>query len=164
MTKEFRPVAMINITNRCTLRCKHCFVYREGTPNTPQKDEMTTNQMIKEIKKYRRKFGIIRMVWMGGEPLLRKDVLKRGIKLFPQNTITTNGTLPLIENWCNLYGLNYLGEKPEVAFNLRQEMVYSKKWVREKPILLIQTNGGPLNDQPYPYSWTRDMPKPLAQY
>ena len=96
LTKEFRPVAMINITNRCTLRCKHCFVYRDGTPNTPTKqNEMPADQMIKEIKKYRKKFGIIRMVWMGGEPLLRKDVLERGIKLFPQNTITTNGTLPL---------------------------------------------------------------------
>lgn len=74
-----------------------------------------------------------------------------------------NGKLPLIENWSNLYGLNYLGEKPELNFNLRQEMVYTKKWSRNKPIFLIQTNGGPLNDQPYPYSWTRDMPKPLAQ-
>ena len=97
LEREFRPIAMINITNRCTLRCKHCFIYREGTPNTPtSKNEMSADIMIKEIKKYRRKFGIQRMVWMGGEPMLRKDVLKEGIKLFSQNTITTNGTLPLI--------------------------------------------------------------------
>ncbi len=96
MEREFRPIAMINITNRCTLKCKHCFVYREGTPNTPtKKNEMPTEEMIKEIRKYKRKYGIQRMVWMGGEPLLRKDVLKKGILLFPQNTITTNGTLPL---------------------------------------------------------------------
>ena len=36
------------------------------------------------------------MVWMGGEPLLRKDVLKLGVKMFHRNVITTNGTLPLI--------------------------------------------------------------------
>ncbi len=96
INKEFRPIAMINITNRCTLKCKHCFIYREGTPSTAAKNEMTVEQMIKEIKKYRKEYGILRMVWMGGEPLLRKDVLKEGIKLFPQNTITTNGTLPLI--------------------------------------------------------------------
>ena len=94
MRKEFRPVAMINITNRCTLKCKHCFVYREDTPNTPTKaNEMPAEIMVKEIDKYRKQFGIMRMVWMGGEPLLRKDVLKLGIKLFPQNTITTNGTV-----------------------------------------------------------------------
>ena len=96
MKREFRPIAMINITNRCTLKCKHCFVYRDGTPNTSAPKEMSTDVMIKEIKKYRGKYGIMRMVWMGGEPLLRKDVLKEGVKLFPQNTITTNGTLPLL--------------------------------------------------------------------
>ncbi|MFX1281034.1 MAG: radical SAM protein [Promethearchaeota archaeon] len=98
MRKELRPIAMVNITNRCTLKCKHCFVYREGTPNTPTKEnEMSVEQMIKELKRYRKKFGIVRMIWMGGEPLLRRDILQQGIKLFPQNTITTNGTLPLID-------------------------------------------------------------------
>jgi MoaA/NifB/PqqE/SkfB family radical SAM enzyme len=97
LSKELRPIAIVNITNRCTLKCKHCFVYRKGTPNTPTKEnEMSVEQMIKELKRYRKKFGIVRMVWMGGEPLLRKDILQQGVKLFPQNTITTNGTLPLI--------------------------------------------------------------------
>lgn len=88
---------MVNITNRCTLKCKHCFVFREGNPNTPSKNnEMPAELMLKEIKKYKRKYGIYSMVWMGGEPLLRKDVLKSGVKMFPRNVITTNGTLPLI--------------------------------------------------------------------
>ena len=88
---------MVNITNRCTLKCKHCFVFREGNPNTPSKNnEMSTDLMLKEIKKYKRKYGIYSMVWMGGEPLLRKDVLESGVKLFPRNVITTNGTLPLL--------------------------------------------------------------------
>jgi hypothetical protein len=74
-----------------------------------------------------------------------------------------HGKLPLIQNWCNLYGLNWLGEMPEVKFNLREQMVFQKKWAREKPIFLIQTNGGPLLDQPFPYSWTRDMPPLLSK-
>jgi MoaA/NifB/PqqE/SkfB family radical SAM enzyme len=94
--RKFYPLAMVNITNRCTLRCKHCFVFREGNPNIPQKNEMPAKIMIKEIKKYKRRHGIYSMVWMGGEPLLRKDVLRLGVKLFPRNVITTNGTLPLI--------------------------------------------------------------------
>ncbi len=96
MKKEYRPIALVNITNRCNLRCKHCFVFREGTPNTPtDKNEMPAEEMIKEIKKLKKKHGIFRMLWMGGEPLLRKDVLKLGVKLFPQNVVATNGTLPL---------------------------------------------------------------------
>ncbi len=94
--RRFYPLAMVNITNRCTLRCKHCFVFREGNPNIPKKNEMPAEIMIKEIKKYKRRYGIYSMVWMGGEPLLRKDVLKLGVKLFPRNVVTTNGTLPLI--------------------------------------------------------------------
>jgi sulfatase maturation enzyme AslB (radical SAM superfamily) len=57
---------------------------------------MPADIMIEEIKKYKRKYGIYSMVWMGGEPLLRKDALELGVKLFPRNVITTNGTLPLI--------------------------------------------------------------------
>jgi sulfatase maturation enzyme AslB (radical SAM superfamily) len=97
---------MINITNRCNLRCKHCFVFREGNPNKPtKKSEMPADVMIRQIRKYRNKYGILSMVWMGGEPLLRKDVLIPGVKLFPRNVVTTNGTLPLINlgkrtKWC----------------------------------------------------------------
>ena len=94
---KFYPMSMVNITNRCTLKCKHCFVFRESNPNRSTKqNEMTAEVMIKHIKKYRRKHGIFSMVWMGGEPLLRKDVLKLGVKLFPRNVITTNGTIPFI--------------------------------------------------------------------
>ena len=94
--RRFYPLAMVNITNRCTLNCKHCFVFRDGNPNTPsQSHEMPAEVMIKEIKKYKRRYGIYSMVWMGGEPLLRKDVLKLGVKIFPRNVVTTNGTLPL---------------------------------------------------------------------
>lgn len=90
-------MALINITNRCNLKCKHCFVFREGNPNTPtEKNEMPAEVMIKEIKKFKQKYRIFRMLWMGGEPLLRKDVLKSGVKLFFQNVVATNGTLPLI--------------------------------------------------------------------
>jgi MoaA/NifB/PqqE/SkfB family radical SAM enzyme len=34
---------------------------------------------------------------MGGEPLLRRSVLERGTRLFRQNTVTTNGTIPLVD-------------------------------------------------------------------
>jgi hypothetical protein len=65
----------------------------------------------------------------------------------------------LIENWCNLYNLEYSGELPEMSFNYRQQQYNNSLWYRSKPIFLIHTNGGPIEGQPYPYSWTRDIPQ-----
>ena len=74
-----------------------------------------------------------------------------------------NKKLQLIVNWCKLFGLDYNNETPEITFNLRQQQIAKNKWQREKPVMVIQTNGGPLQDQPYPYSWTRDIPYNVAQ-
>lgn len=71
--------------------------------------------------------------------------------------------LPLIENWCKLYQLEYSGEAPILKFNKKQKQIGFTKWYRERPIMVIQTNGGPLQEQPYIHSWTRDIPYELAQ-
>jgi hypothetical protein len=34
-------------------------------------------------------------VWIGGEPLLRKDLVRTGMDMFPFNWLITNGTLPI---------------------------------------------------------------------
>ena len=90
------PAAVVNITNRCTLRCRHCFVFREANPNDPG-NEMDSAAMIHEIAAIQKRHGIYTMLWMGGEPMLRPDVLREGCKLFARNNVTTNGTLDLIE-------------------------------------------------------------------
>ncbi|RJP23890.1 MAG: radical SAM protein [Candidatus Abyssobacteria bacterium SURF_5] len=95
---QFRwyPAAMVNITNRCTLRCKHCFIYRDGNPNQPE-HEMETDLMLRSLTELQQRHNIHTMLWMGGEPLLRPDVLREGSKIFQQNNVTTNGTLDLID-------------------------------------------------------------------
>lgn len=62
----------------------------------------------------------------------------------------------IIQSWCELLGLEYKNQKPIVKFNLIQKRMINS-WGSDKPILLIQTNGGPLNDDKF-YSWTRDIP------
>ncbi|MBT3222111.1 MAG: radical SAM protein [Proteobacteria bacterium] len=61
------PAAMVNVTNRCNLACKHCFVYREGNPNSSE-DEMAPAEMLRQLKYLRDRHGIKFMLWMGGEP------------------------------------------------------------------------------------------------
>jgi len=90
------PAAMVNITNKCTLRCRHCFVFREGNP-VEQKNEMDSATMLATLKDLQQRHSIHTMLWMGGEPMLRPDVLREGIKLFKKNHITTNGTIDLID-------------------------------------------------------------------
>ena len=90
------PSAMVNITNRCTLSCRHCFVFRQANPNDPR-HEMTTPRMLERLAQLQQAHNINSMMWMGGEPLLRPDVLLAGTRLFADNTITTNGTRDLLE-------------------------------------------------------------------
>jgi hypothetical protein len=62
----------------------------------------------------------------------------------------------LIANWCKIMNIKYESQTPILNLNFVQQR-NSMKWQREKPILLIQTNGGPLNSN-LEYSWTRDIP------
>jgi hypothetical protein len=67
----------------------------------------------------------------------------------------------LIENWADLLGIDYKNQTPVLNLNLPQKRS-SNKWYREKPILVIQTNGGAFNSK-QPYSWTRDIPFDVSQ-
>ena len=72
--------------------------------------------------------------------------------------------LPLIQNWCKLYGLEYNGEMPVVKFNKLQRDLSRKFWMKSsKPIMVIHTNGGLMGNDAKPYAWTRDMPEDIAQ-
>ena len=73
---------------------------------------------------------------------------------------------PLMETWFNMYDLPYKKgtDYPTLPMNMMQAS-YINQWKRNKPTLLIQTNGGPFDEtaQPHSYSWTRDMPTPVAR-
>jgi len=69
----------------------------------------------------------------------------------------------LIENWCNFYNIKYDGEMPELDISKRIRDFVSVKFNRQKPIMLIQTNGGMLQGQNLNYAWTRDIPMEITQ-
>jgi len=68
----------------------------------------------------------------------------------------------LLENWCDLMNLKYTGQTPVVLPNYPQGMLLGL-WNRPKPIMVIQSSGGPMEGQKYSYSWTRDIPIEVAQ-
>jgi signal peptidase I len=62
----------------------------------------------------------------------------------------------LINNWCDLLGLNYTEQLPRLYPNAVQKNIF-QGFLREKPILLLHTNGGGIGNN-VSYSWSRDMP------
>lgn len=68
----------------------------------------------------------------------------------------------LSKSWCDLIKVPFDENQPELYFNASQKD-FVNAWHRPKPILLLHTNGGPMGDQPYNHSWTRDMPQYISQ-
>lgn len=79
---------------------------------------------------------------------------------FESNFLMEEGHL--IKVWCEMFGIKYNGELPDIYLNNREQTFFSSQFVTDKPIMLIQTNGGPAN-QTNKYSWTRDIPHDTAQ-
>jgi hypothetical protein len=68
----------------------------------------------------------------------------------------------LIQTWFDLFGLEYKGEQPKIYLTDREIGFYRTKLVSDKPILIMQTNGGAEN-QALKYSWARDIPYHVGQ-
>lgn len=83
--------AIVDVTDRCNLRCKHCFYFREEH----ESQEMSAGDFLSGLRSLKKKYNIMNMAWCGGEPLFRPEVLEEGCTYFPMNWLFTNGTLAL---------------------------------------------------------------------
>jgi len=119
------PAAMLNVTNRCNLKCKHCFVYSDGNPNDPR-DQLGDEALLAELERVRDRHRLHTMLWMGGEPMIRWRLLERGLALFPRNVITTNGTIPLRDFGPALTYVVSLDGPQALNDELRGEGVYDR--------------------------------------
>jgi cyclic pyranopterin phosphate synthase len=86
----------ISLTDRCNFDCVYC--HNEGLGDTrgpmdPQDDEMTTEEVVRVLEEVS-EFGIEKVKFTGGEPMLRQD-LEEIIRRTPEEmevSMTTNGT------------------------------------------------------------------------
>lgn len=83
--------ALVNVTNVCNLSCTHCFVFRADNPNRPN-DRMDDATMLHQLQALRDRHHIRSMLFMGGEPMIRRDLVLKGMQLFDSASIVTNGT------------------------------------------------------------------------
>lgn len=85
----------IDVTQKCNLKCKHCYFYNYG-----KEVELNDEKFLARLKELKQTYPLVHASWIGGEPLLRKDLVEEGMKLFPLNMVVTNGTLKL-PSWNN---------------------------------------------------------------
>ncbi len=88
----------IDVTKRCNLRCKHCYFYKTESP-----EELSPEAWEKRIKELKKNYKLTySATWVGGEPLLRQDVIERCKGLFMHNLLVTNGSIPF-PLWSKVY-------------------------------------------------------------
>ncbi len=105
-----KPVVVWNMTRRCNLKCIHCY---SNSADIDYPDELTTEEakiMIDDLAA----FGSPVLLFSGGEPLMRKDLLelaKYATDKGMRAVISTNGTLITKEIAAELkkIGLSYVG-------------------------------------------------------
>lgn len=68
----------------------------------------------------------------------------------------------LLKTWTRMFGYQYNGEFPKLYLTRREMDFFSQRFMTDKPIMLLQTNGGAPN-QELNYSWARDIPQHVAQ-
>lgn len=66
----------------------------------------------------------------------------------------------LIKTWCEMNGIFYNGEKPNIYLSHPEIEFFGSKITSDKPILVIQPNGG--GDANMKYSWSRDLPSTVV--
>lgn len=92
MNPENRPIGIFDLTSECPLRCKHCYFY---TNVSQIPSDLEDEEFLKRLRQARDRYGIRSAFWIGGEPLLKPDLLRRAMKLFPRNAVATSGALPI---------------------------------------------------------------------
>jgi 12,18-didecarboxysiroheme deacetylase len=105
-----KPVVVWNITRRCNLNCQHCY---SASANQDYPGELSTEEGKKLIGDLA-KFGCPVILFSGGEPLLREDLIELAqlaTDLGIRTVISTNGTLltPPIVREMKKIGLSYVG-------------------------------------------------------
>jgi Fe-coproporphyrin III synthase len=90
-------LAAIDVAARCNLRCKHCYFFEQGYAT---EQELSVGEWVARLDGLRREawprpYVAYQCSWVGGEPLLRREVIERCRRFFPYNIVVTNGMLPL---------------------------------------------------------------------
>ncbi len=109
-SKDKKPVVVWNMTRRCNLKCVHCYAKALDEHGKDEIDTAQAKAIIDDLAAY----GAPVMLFSGGEPLVRKDLVElahHAVSKGMRAVISTNGTLITPEKAKELkaVGLSYVG-------------------------------------------------------
>ncbi|MFO7751467.1 MAG: 12,18-didecarboxysiroheme deacetylase [Desulfobacteraceae bacterium] len=109
-SKDKKPVVVWNMTQRCNLKCVHCYAQSEDISYDNELTEDQSYKMLDDLAD----FGVPVVLFSGGEPLVHPrlaDYAAYAVKRGMRAVISTNGTLITREKARTLkeIGLSYVG-------------------------------------------------------
>jgi len=81
----------VDVTDQCNLRCDHCYFFEQD--HDTQWSFEKWQELFEQMKAAG--FRFYQCTWVGGEPLLRPEIIELGRRFFKYSTVTTNGSIPL---------------------------------------------------------------------
>jgi 12,18-didecarboxysiroheme deacetylase len=109
-SEDKKPVVVWNVGQRCNLKCVHCYSQSHNREYAGELSTAEGKDLIEDLAQ----FGSPVILFSGGEPLLRKDLLDLGLLATDRGlraVISTNGTLitPKRAGDLKRIGLSYVG-------------------------------------------------------
>jgi ADP-heptose:LPS heptosyltransferase len=111
--------------------------------------------------------NVNKIITQANSSTVYKDLIQnKDAKVFISDPYSTSDYITeskhLIEIWCEMFGVKYNGEMPEMFLSKAEKQYFEPFYRLDKPIMAIQPHGGAIN-QPLKYSWTRDIPAPIME-
>ncbi|MBT4870432.1 MAG: glycosyltransferase family 25 protein [Candidatus Diapherotrites archaeon] len=111
--------------------------------------------------------NVYRVFRFGNTPYFMEDYIKDDTIIFQIDPYHHDSFIHkkkhLIEAWCDTYNLECVSKEPEIFLTPREKQFVKNKFNRNKPLFVIQTNGGVGGPNQLKYSWSRDIPLNQAQ-
>lgn len=112
----------IDLTEECNLACSHCYFFADGKDRT--KEDLSLDTWSKRFAELY-KTGIRKILFVGGEPALRLDVLELADSIFPVLHVITNGTIKIPVSFNHILFLSIDGNE-ETNDRIRGEGTFRK--------------------------------------
>ncbi|MBK7859845.1 MAG: radical SAM protein [Archangiaceae bacterium] len=83
--------ATFDLSEACPLRCAHCYFFA----HPPEPGALALETYLARLVRLRDAYRLTTALWLGGEPLLKPELLVRAAGLFSRNAVVTSGLLPV---------------------------------------------------------------------